>query len=419
MILFIAAGSYAVIFYRQAKADKIRVPSSTSSVVKLDVDRMFWEISRNIVFNYSSYFKQSDRQDSPVSLKLWETGIQIPSTCYFYALGDSRQYYSHFKIRDRALLNDFLVAGLGLQRDSSAVLETYIGPNLRAVLNDDEIVIGVGGKNVNDDFKHIVEGDRASWLSITEIGFALDLAKNSDLAYLDRKGNWLGVDFKPGEAILAGRMKSSYLNLPSQSRGSEGANSDILYMHLNTDLKRFLPKLQQRIGNLGLPLDRLDSYLGNYIEIRLGGNQVVQTDTIISYDYDENFDMIESETRQETIVPELNVRMKASPHLLAHLPEKMFYKFHKGSQNGLVELSTSTDRQSFHQLDSSDVAFSLAYHKPDSVLKLPVSLPNYLKNMSSVQAKGTRVASSEMKISGLLKLENKRLHAFYQVLSYR
>ena len=138
------------------------------------------------------------------------------------------------------------------------MLETYIGPNLRAVLNDDEIVIGVGGKNVNDDFKHIVEGDRASWLSITEIGFALDLAKNSDLAYLDRKGNWLGVDFKPGEAILAGRMKSSYLNLPSQSRGSEGANSDILYMHLNTDLKRFLPKLQQRIGNLGLPLDRLD-----------------------------------------------------------------------------------------------------------------------------------------------------------------
>ena len=76
-------------------------------------------------------------------------------------------------------MNDFLVAGLGLQRDSSAVLETYIGPNLRAVLNDDEIVIGVGGKNVNDDFKHIVEGDRASWLSITEIGFALDLAKNS------------------------------------------------------------------------------------------------------------------------------------------------------------------------------------------------------------------------------------------------
>ncbi|MGO3654923.1 MAG: hypothetical protein ACTJFN_11190, partial [Sphingobacterium sp.] len=201
---------------------------------------------------------------------------------------------------------------------------------------DDEIVFGVGGKNVTEDFKHIVEGDRSSWLSITEIGFALGLAKNSDLAYLDREGNWLGVDFKPGEAILAGRMKSSYLNLPSQSRGSEGANSDILYMHLNTDLKRFLPKLQQRIGNLGLPLDRLDSYLGNYIEIRLGGNQVVQTDTIISYDYDENFDMIESETRQETIVPELNVRMKASPHLLAHLPEKMIYKFHKDSQNGLV-----------------------------------------------------------------------------------
>ncbi|MGO3654922.1 MAG: hypothetical protein ACTJFN_11185, partial [Sphingobacterium sp.] len=71
------------------------------------------------------------------------------------------------------------------------------------------------------------------------------------------------------------------------------------------------------------------------------------------------------------------------------------------------------------QLDSSDVAFSLTYQKPDSVLKFPVSLPNYLKNMSSVQAKGTRVASSEMKISGLLKLENKRLHAFYQVLSYR
>src|SRR5690606_6431867 len=68
-----------------------------------------------------------------------------------------------------------------------------------------------------------------------------------------------------------------------------------------------------------------------------------QQDTIITYDYDADFNSVEKKEIQEIHVPVIENVWKGDTQLAAALPEKLLYRFYKDVQDSLIILSTKKD----------------------------------------------------------------------------
>jgi len=427
LMAVLAISLFAYKAFRASQAKNIRIPANTQSVLKMDVDGLIWALGKNSLSNWNEYYGAKERDSTGVKkTKVWNIGVELPANLYLFSLDQNAdQYYAVLTVTNSEKLHQFLTDKLELNIDSAYLSsdkthKLYSKKNIHILVDQQKLLFSLSKDRTADTalMKTLLTSDQQDWQLATSFMDKLPSDQHADFTWFSKDNNWLSVQFNNGAADLKGEISSALFRFPKQASSifqDDGAN-DIIRAEINSDLALLLKSQQALVDSLKLPFDSLDRYVGNYLSIRMSNKELSQTDTIISYDYNDNFEMVEKKELQQTQVPDLTINLMASPHLLSYLPEKLFYKFNKAAHSNLLRMSTgSLDLDQAIPWKQQANVLNLQYKQHAVGAKYLGWLPAYDK-ISSFNLFAVAETDKKAKIEGQISFNNKGLNAFYQLI---
>lgn len=430
LIAVIAVSLYLWMKIRADDSEKLLVYYETPALVKVDIDRILLRIGLNALGNPGVYWKQGEHgvKDEGRKLSDWH----LPAHLYLFRLPkDTTTWYSYVKIKEKN--RDKLLAVLleKLKLDSSALIqhdqqwEIDASHTHRLIVkgNDTEVLLSLSLDSVNKSERIDVLWSLRSKLlqPVKNLSYynEVDAAKADVFFYNSVNKDKVALDFKNGAIAIDMTLAPTLVALSSNPKARPLAEKNLFTFYCNGDIRPFLQSYRSILADYNIPVDTLMKYYGGYLDMQMKDGHVQQQDTVVTYTYDENFEPIPKMELQTQNVPNVAFVFKASPHLLSYLPERMFFKFNTYHQDDFIMITTeeAAVKQEF-KLQEKPNALFFSYNSSSADNGLLDYIP-FFAEMEGIQLEGRLDDKKRNHYVGNISMENKRIHALYQILNLR
>lgn len=421
LIALLAISFFGFKYYRALKSDEFKIPKNSYSVIRIKIDDLALDLFKNSLSNYSEYYSTKEDSTRVINQKnILNLGVKIPADLYLFSLSDtSTTWYSILDISNEKNIDDFLKNKLAMQdsifEDTGKSHRIFINKSVAAMLGNGKMIISFGAGHQFKVMKELIGSNQSDWILAKSMVAGITKISDSKVSYTDLKKNWARLDFNKGSINMEAYIKSQLFKFPNKPNEIQNQANKVLSFAFNSDLSLLLKDSQDQLEKLKLPVDSVYKYVGNFVSFRLEDGHVMETDTIITYDYDDNFDRVEKKEIQKVEVPDLAFNIMASPHLIGYLPDKMFYKFSKEYKQGMINLFTGTKKDHNLNLRPSDYVLSMYYRKSTSTTKYLNWIPK-IESLESGEVRGKAISENEMNLTGDIILGNSKLNSLYQLL---
>src|SRR5690606_34392348 len=300
LIAILAISFFVFKYYRTSKAENLKIPENTVSVIRLNVDDLLVKMLKNSLSNYSEYYgSKKDSSTVGDKPKLWNIGVHIPAKLYMFSLSDtSYQYYSVLEVSDKAKLQAFLERELGLSQDSVVQSlekgqDLYAKKHVQVLLDDHKLVFSLGKDYQPETMLSLLKADQGDWVYANGLGKNVSEIQEADMSFVGKKDNWIIVNFQNGRFDIDAFVKSSLLGFPSKPVQAAIPEDNVFYIPLNSDLSLILKDKEAELEKLKLPVDSIYHYEYNYAHIAFKDEEVLEYTSGITCDYDDNFEITE------------------------------------------------------------------------------------------------------------------------------
>ncbi|MGJ1422021.1 acyl carrier protein [Sphingobacterium spiritivorum] len=422
VIIVVVLGVWGYLTVRQSASGDAQIHVQSRAVVRISVDRMLTSLAKNALIHPGTYFggKKEPKKDSLERIKIWESGWDIPANVYLFSMrNDPHIYYTIQSLKDKEAFAKFLKVNFALEPALLEGSQFYFvkARNQRSAVlfNQDRFVVAFGMeaaerltvmRSLLEDTKNLA----------TVESMQLDTLE-ADLLYTDLiDKSVIRTNFYNGNIKVEGNIYSALWHAPEQATARQLDTSSVAYGWLNVDFRPVLNQYKDSLEKHKIPVDTLSKYLGGYVDMQWRRDPVKQTDTIVTYDLDDNFEMSEKKEVREAEVPDLQFVIRSSPHLAAYLPEKMFYKFKKQVKGDLIALNTGTPAD-FTDARNNVANYFYLHLRADSwnrmfVKKDSGSAWNHIDNIT---LSATRSTADWSVLKGEIRLKQADIHALYQL----
>lgn len=422
LIAAIAIGLFTYKQIRMSKAKDSLIPAETKALIQVNVDGLVTELMGNALSNPNTYFFGDRDSTGRRRAKVWETGLNIPAMIFFFSeKADADQYYSVQEVKDLKRFKRFVKDQLHIDLDSnSSAVEGgysyYQQKKLAILMNEKEIVFSIGRDSVDQSakLKGLLQADRTTWLNALAWSKTHTEEQEADVLWSNADKNWFSFDFQNGSVHVDGLVKSDKWRFPDVARQLKPEPNAVLSAYLDADLSSWIQSQDSLLKKLDLPVDSVHKYYGGYVDINWLDKDVLQQESVISYEYDDNFEMKEVEQIQDVEAPNLLLRLKGSPHLLSYLPEKLFYTFQKSNQGDLLSLYTGEKGTEAATFAKAKLVFNFNYTQSATVIKHFGWLPKF-DRWQKIQLEGKARDPHSLKLHGYFILGREKIHALYQL----
>lgn len=421
LIAILAISFFGIKYYRALKSDEFKIPKNSYSVIRIKIDDLALDLFKNSLSNYSEYYSTKEDSTRVINQKnILNSGVKIPADLYLFSLSDtSTTWYSILDISNEKSIDDFLKNKLAMQdsifEDTGKSHRIFINKSVVAMLGNGKMIISFGPDPHFKVMKELIGSNQSDWILAKSMVAGITKISDSKVSYTDLKKNWARLDFNNGSIHMEAYIKSPLFKFPNKPNELEHQGTQVMSFAFNSDLSLLLKERQNQLEKLKLPVDSVYKYVGNFVSFRLDEGHVMETDTIITYDYDDNFERVEKKEIQKIEVPDLAFNIMASPHLVDYMPDKMFYKFSKEYKQGMINLYTGTKKDHNLNLRPSDYVFSMNYRKSTSTAKYLNWIPK-IESFESGEVRGKAISENEMNLEGEIILTNSNLNSLYQLL---
>ncbi|WP_164122105.1 MULTISPECIES: hypothetical protein [Sphingobacterium] len=424
LIALIAISLYLFLKVREQHSKQALVHSESEYVMRVSVDKILSDIARNAIKNPGYYLtKDTTSSTVPDRIKSSDLGLHIPASIYLFTFKDKEgTWYTLLEVDDHQKLQTFLrqrVVGDSIQIEQE-------GSNWWVSSNDDRMSFYGDSKQVLVALSLEKTGKKQEIMELwnQRIDHMLPIStaedfnlENSavDIQWQQRGVSTSGImSFNQGMIALELSLANSVLRLPSEAQVRALPTSNVLNVYCQADLSPLLMKYKDNLKRYNIPVDTLMRYYGGYLDLQWRSEDVVQMDSVIAYDYDDNFNRIEKKELREESVPNLLFTFKASPHLKSYLPERLFYKFYKTMDGDQIGLSTDAEAKNNYPYHRTNDALHISYQHNDAVQRYLGWVPQ-LDNIKQIliSGRGEGVSSS---FAGQVLLKESKIHALYQLL---
>lgn len=425
LIALIAISLYLFLKVREQRSKNALVHSESEYVLRVSVDKILSEIAWNAVMNPRHYLaKDTARRAAADSIRSSDLGLDIPASIYLFALkGSEGTWYTMLAIDNEQKLQAFInnrVVGdsIPIERE---------GDHWWISGKDDRISFYGDSKNVlvalslektakKQDMMELWNQRVDQMVPISTVtDFKLDKS-SADIQWQQRGGSTSGtLLFSQGMITAELSLPNNILRLPSKAQVRELPASNVLNAYCQADLRPLLTKYKDNLQRYNIPVDTLARYYGGYLDLQWRSEDVVQMDSVIAYDYDDNFNRIEKKELREESVPNLLFTFKASPHLTSYLPERLFYKFYKTMEGDQMGLSTDAQAKNNYPYHPTGHAFHISYQQNAAVQRYLGWIP-LLDKIDQILISGQGQGQVN-NFDGKVLLKERNIHALYQLLN--
>ncbi|SMC78407.1 hypothetical protein SAMN04488524_2781 [Pedobacter africanus] len=314
VILLLLAFVYGYLSLRQYTSYRHRIHADAALIIKVDADRLYRTLAADYLLN-SSHYKGSKRPKR-------KTGLDIPANVFIYTVYSRsvQTYFCSLPVADTAELRVFLKKTLGITRFKNTgkyILGSSANGRLTVAFNDQTFAAAYSLKkeNVQEILEELING--GNFLPETDPRIKKLKALTAHLAYVFEEYTGTG-QFKAGHFHMQGDFNFKGLQVQGKVFTHRVFDKDAV-LKLWLDAK---PVVSQQLAPVQVKThtiypDSLLKYSNGYFDAELS-KPVNHADTLITYEYNDNFEKVAVTRPRIVRVPGINSMLSARPTGLMH-----------------------------------------------------------------------------------------------------
>ncbi len=335
----------AMVFYyvRAYRAEQQYVHSNSAAILAVAVDDLLVDNLRSLVSARSQ--KQSTKDSTTIAFlrDIWQAGVDIPARIYLYSLAeDPHTFYSVQKINDQAQWHIFLRKYTPDMEAPEEGIAIQLTKNIAMLRSGDRILFRFSLKDSSSSsFTAEALQQDDNWIKIRQLNAVKKLPKLDHVSYwtLNNKISLRAHIHHDNTEILGSWQVDKVL--PQGRHEVRTFTQDNVALLFWSQLPiSSMPSVPQTLSKFSSAINDTAYDKPRYMDLLICQQTVSQQDTIITYDYDENFNSIEKSTIQDIQVPLIESVWQSDSAFAQQLPDKMFYKLHKYQRDKVIILST-------------------------------------------------------------------------------
>ncbi|NII81659.1 MULTISPECIES: hypothetical protein [unclassified Pedobacter] len=433
LLLIFFAG---VIKYRRYQSERTLIPKNVTGIVKINVDELGRTLASNMLSNLGYYFK-SDLKNDTTNLNSpdkFNNGLKIPASIYFYTIERKPQiYFSRFEIEN---INDFenslrhlmhldiikRTEGTNIARSKLGNVVIYYNSKSAAVS------LSVKAENLDDPLMDIL--NQKNFIKINDSKFKYSTKSLAHIAF-ETAQHQGSIDFENGvinlnDLFLSGDILASNKPLHHHLNPSSTAS-----FWLNVSIKPDKDKIY-KFKNFSFEQDSLLKYYNGNLNFEWT-NSITQTDSIITYEYNDDFEKVEKVGLRKRNIPSISINVGSKGNGLknylanqglinldSNLVNKNAFPLYKVFVNSSNENLNFATVKNQNTSTSNIVSTDFLYLNVDLIklgkqLEAPF-MTSYFKALKNLEVKGKLLDGKRVKIDGKLKLKDENINSLYQIL---
>ncbi|UIR57500.1 hypothetical protein LZQ00_06690 [Sphingobacterium sp. SRCM116780] len=350
VILVLLVSTVCIIYtVRKNKIDHQHVSKASTSLLSIAVDDLLID---NVSSLWSWDTKRSKEDSSAGQLVkelILDAGIAIPARIYLFSTTPQKtDFYGILTIDNYddcfSFFADHYKSGLNFIDKKQGLIHVKINKQIYVLFNKNFLVYKISPQASSEfeDLQLLLEHPE-NWSQINALKGFEQTKSSKHIQYVQKdKSLIIEATVSKHKTEIEGEWRLAESLYSSMEVRKIDTNNQTLTFWNMLPLKE-IPALSYLIRKYtGLDQESLQASYGNYFDLEIKPELIIQQDTVISYTYDDNFNAVEQKQIQNVHVPYLVHTWKYSKSLDEVLPDRMFYKFHKKQMNQYLVNSTST-----------------------------------------------------------------------------
>lgn len=295
--------------YKQSLSYTNKVPASAKAVLHLNLRQLEHKVLMDALQNPLAYIdlKSSKKEDDKKKDLL--DGISIPKNLFLYATNGSI-ISNKIDIKDKEDLDTFLKQEQ-FKKTQLGAISIYKKGLLHIATQNEFLVFAYSNKNMNTLLKDTFLN--TNFLDEDDALLKQLKSNDSDGVLASKEGDFIVFNIKNGEATIEGTLKEfSDLFLPITTENYN--DSLVAYTSGKIAIRSVKPLISKRQKEkfnklTSLSLDSIITKWNGEFNFNINAIQS-KIDTIITYEYDDDFNKIEKKSTQKVINPNLDFQLK-------------------------------------------------------------------------------------------------------------
>lgn len=341
------------------------VHPDSQALVSVSVDNIMLDHIGQFFKRRSEFPKGQDPEGLNLE-SLWSAGIHIPAQIHFFTLSDDPlALFTIQRIENLKKWENFIgqykVDSIYKIDNSRELSIVHFSPSVSTLYNDQQVLFRFGFSNQNSlNALKGIWADKEQWTLIRDFNLHPIKASDAHISYQHTDGMFqLLANISKGHIELSGNWQlTNHVSTDFQARKPD-MTSPFLSFWSSLPLSQ-TPLITGFLSDFsGVDETALTDHAQDYVDLFVYQHTTFQKDTVVVYDYDEDFNSIEKKEIQETPVPIVRSVWKGDEQLLRILPDKMFYRFNKTRTDSLLLLSTEENGEFAPGFVATDIPFHI------------------------------------------------------------
>lgn len=427
--LLLLISGYSYFKLREHSAYRNVIHADASFILKIDADKIYSTLFFDYLSNPSYYHSRNNKGT--------ESGLAIPGHVFIYTVRSKSElsYFCSLPIADLALLQQFIKLRLGIENFKKEGQRISTGTSkdgkLTVAFNAETFAFAYSfqKERVGDVLTDLLNESNRLAESDTKIA---ELKKiNAHLAYTF--GGFSGAgEFKDGMIHVKGDFNFKDLNVQGNAFNHRVFDQHAaIKMWLHAHISPNKPHTEIQLKERSIYADSLLKYYNGYFDAEFAG-AVDQIDTVLTYEYNDDFEKEEIKTARVVKVPAITGTFRAKSEPLSHyllkegvlradgvISKQVFplYTLYGKNNAGTFMLSTDKDCELPALSQSSPYFFYLEmnFKKLQAQRQFPW-LERHVKPLSSMWLKALKAGAEKNNFEMVVNFKMRNINALIQLL---
>ncbi|SUX47163.1 hypothetical protein [Chryseobacterium indoltheticum] len=290
IIVLLSIGVYFLFFHKDKSLKYI--PDNADIVVLVDVKKAKRQYISSYIAHPSKWFEEKNGAKNKISVT--DSGLEIPDFLQIFHLNNTKisEWYTVLEINDKEKLSTFL-------KDRKFINDgkgTFKNNQLFVKINGEKCIVGTSDLNFNNIGKPFSEKFRNNVLNADSF---MDDSLGSISFISELRTQNFSIDLQDDEIEIKNKQNSTNFELLISDLYKKTQ-----FMDAELDSENI-----KKIGSV-FKENLTDSASVNHLKMCANLTQV--NDTIVSYEYDDNFNEIEKITYQKIVQPDFEIVLQTS-----------------------------------------------------------------------------------------------------------
>ncbi|WP_406825921.1 hypothetical protein [Pedobacter sp. KACC 23697] len=417
--------------YRQIQANNVLIPATTATLFKINVDELYKTMAVSYLKHPNEY--GADKKGIKEKVNDLNTGLKIPASIYIYALKGKLKntFFSRLAIADCLAFKRFILKKRSLIKKDTNFFQSA-DSTLCLLFNKKTLVLAFTPKKelVKKAMEEILA--QKNMVKISDSQFEQMAGLSDHFSFQDAE-NLSKINFNDGKITLKSDLMNKWFEPAAQPKHRILNPESTVSMWLNGKFKPDSSKKNTTASSSAFSKDNFFKFYKGYLDFEWTST-VKQIDTVITYEYNDDFEQVEKKVARERKIPGMTLNMSAndqevsnylkSSGLLDQATGKIsatmipLYQVYFKGYNGNIQLSTLSNTKSDLKMEAADNFFYLKVDIKKLINQIPfLTVSNNLNIFSQIELNAKSSGKDKIKLESELLFVNRDANALMQLLN--